>query len=168
MSAEEGPEEHCDRIRGRLVGALTLATGDRGVAEELAQEALVRTWQRWDDVRTMTAPDAWTFRVGLNLASSWRRRRAAEWRANRRRGADREGHADPDGADVAAVRRAVAALPPRQRAVVVARFYLGHDVAGTAALLGCAEGTVKSATSHALANLRRAGLVDDDEEVALP
>jgi DNA-directed RNA polymerase specialized sigma24 family protein len=64
---------------------------------------------------------------------------------------------------------AVAGLPPRQRAVIVARFYLGYDVAGAAALLGCAEGTVKAATAHALANLRRSGLVHDPiEEVTAP
>lgn len=155
-----GPEKLCDEIRSRLVGALTLATGDRGVGEELAQEALVRAWMRWSEVGRLDSPEAWTFRVGFNLAGSWRRRRAAERRATRRLGPPAIHHHDTDGAEVQAVRLAVAALPDRQRAVVVARFYLGYDVAGTADLLGCAQGTVKAATSHALANLRRSGLVD--------
>ena len=48
----------------------------------------------------------------------------------------------------------------------MARFYLGYDVAGTAALLGCAPGTVKAATHQALANLRASGLTADlPEEV---
>jgi DNA-directed RNA polymerase specialized sigma24 family protein len=64
------------------------------------------------------------------------------------------------------VRSAVSALPDRQRAVIVARFYLGYDVAGTAALLDCAPGTVKAATHQALANLRTSGLVDDIPEEA--
>jgi RNA polymerase sigma factor (sigma-70 family) len=164
----DGPEELCDSIRDRLVGALTLATGSRAVGEELAQEALVRAWQGWPDVGRMDSPEAWTFRVGFNLAGSWRRRAAAERRAHRRRGPEVDRHDDPDGAEVEAVRAAVVALPPRQRAVVVARFYLGYDVAGTAELLGCAQGTVKAATAHALANLRAAGLEVDpiDEEVA--
>ncbi len=165
---DDGPEDLCDRIRTRLVGALTLTTGDRGVAEELAQEALVRAWQRWPEVRCMDSPEAWTFRVAFNLAGSWRRRRAAERRANRRAGPDPLLHDDPDGAAATAVRRAVAGLPDRQRAVIVCRFYLGHDVAGTAALLGCAEGTVKATTAHALANLRRAGLIHDDIEEEIP
>jgi hypothetical protein len=46
------------------------------------------------------------------------------------------------------------------------RFYLGYDVAGTAALLDCAPGTVKAATHQALANLRASGLVDDIPEEA--
>ena len=53
-------------------------------------------------------------------------------------------------------------LPPKQRAAVVCRFYLAMTVAETAELLGCAEGTVKSATHQALASLRRAGLADDE------
>lgn len=164
-----GPEDLCESIRERLVGALTLATGDRAVGEELAQEALVRAWQRWSQVGSMASPEAWTFRVGFNLAGSWRRRAAAERRAHRRRGVRTVVHDDPDSAEVETVRVAVAGLPPRQRAVIVARFYLGFDVAGTADLLGCAEGTVKAATSHALANLRRSGLVHDPiEEVTTP
>jgi RNA polymerase sigma-70 factor (ECF subfamily) len=164
-----GPEELCDSIRERLVGALTLATGERAVGEELAQEALVRAWQRWPQVGRMDSPEAWTFRVGFNLAGSWRRRAAAERRAHRWRGVPAIVHDDPDGAETEAVRVAVAGLPPRQRAVIVARVYLGHDVAGAAALLGCAEGTVKAATAHALANLRRSGLVHDPiEEVTAP
>lgn len=164
-----GPEDLCASIRDRLVGALTLATGDRAVGEELAQEALARAWQRWSQVGAMDSPEAWTFRVGFNLAGSWRRRAAAERRAHRRRGEPSVVHDDPDGAEVEAVRAAVAGLPARQRAVIVARFYLGHDVAGAAALLGCAEGTVKASTAHALANLRRSGLVHDPiEEAAAP
>ena len=158
--------EFCDRIGPRLVGALTLTCGDRGVAEELAQDTLVRVWERWPQVRRMDSPEGWAFRTAFNLAGSWRRRRGAEHRANRR--SLPNGAADPTLglAEVETVRRAVSRLPERQRAVVVARFYLGYDVAGTAALLGCAPGTVKAATHQALANLRASGLTADlPEEV---
>lgn len=101
-------------------------------------------------------------RVGLNLASSWHRRRQAEWRANRRSG-DRDVGADDDRAVAVAVREAVSTLPERQRAVIVARFFLGYDVAATAALLDCAEGTVKATTHQAIARLRTLGLVEDEE-----
>lgn len=158
----DGPEEFCDAVRGRLVGALTLATGRRAVAEELAQEALVRAWQRWDRVSRLDSPEAWTVRVGLNLAGSWHRRRQAEWRANRRAdGTDTVGEIDHAGA--LAVRAAVSRLPDRQRAVIVARFFLGYDVATTAKMLGCAEGTVKATTHQAISRLRTLGLVEDEE-----
>ncbi|MEO6629550.1 MAG: sigma-70 family RNA polymerase sigma factor [Aquihabitans sp.] len=164
MMEPNGPEALVEAVRERLVGALTLATGRRAVAEELAQDALVRAWQRWPQVSAADDPEAWVFRVGFNLAASWGRRQSAEWRANRRSeaGSDPAGaHLDADAAEVLALRSAVAALPARQRAVVVARYYLGYDVASTAALLSIASGTVKATTSHALANLRAAGVVED-------
>jgi RNA polymerase sigma factor (sigma-70 family) len=155
---EADAAEFCQAVRTRLVGALTLACGDRGIAEELAQDTLVRVWERWPQVSQMESPEGWTFRTGFNLASSWRRRRGAERRANRwslARGPQ------PDvgfAAEIVAVRGAVSRLPERQRAVIVARYYLGYDVAGTAVLLDCAPGTVKAATHQAMANLRLAGL----------
>jgi RNA polymerase sigma factor (sigma-70 family) len=71
--------------------------------------------------------------------------------------------APDDVATAIAVRAAVRALPPRQRAVVIARFYGGLSVQETAAALGCAEGTVKATTHQAIRNLRQAGLVDVEE-----
>ncbi len=65
-----------------------------------------------------------------------------------------------DPAEGIAIRDAVAGLPERQRATIVARFYLGLSVAETAEHLGCAEGTVKAATSQALDRLRSQGFVD--------
>lgn len=150
-----GAEEFCVAVRTRLVGALALACGDRAVAEELAQDTLLRVWERWSQVSQMESPEGWTFRTGLNLASSWRRRRMAERRANRRSSASPEATVTPGDVDTKAVRAAVSGLPERQRAVVIARFYLGYDVAETAAVLGCAVGTVKAATHQALANLRK-------------
>jgi RNA polymerase sigma factor (sigma-70 family) len=153
------PAEFCRQIRTRLVGSLALYCGERAVAEELAQEALIRAWQRWPQVSAMRSPEAWTYRTAFNLASSWGRRRSAERRANRRMHADGVTHG-PDTPTIEAVKAAVGDLPPRQRAAVVCRFYLGLNVAETAEFLDCAEGTVKSATSQALANLRSAGLVE--------
>jgi RNA polymerase sigma factor (sigma-70 family) len=158
---EDDPAGFCRDIRDRLVGSLTLYCGDRGVAEELAQEALVRAWERWDRVGAMASPEAWTYRTAFNLASSWGRRRSAERRAHRRSVRDDEAVV-PDTPTIEAVKAAVTELPAKQRAAVVCRFYLAMTVAETAELLGCAEGTVKSATHQALASLRRAGLVDDE------
>jgi RNA polymerase sigma-70 factor (ECF subfamily) len=155
-------ERFCDEVGPRLVGSLTLYLGDRGVAEEIAQDALVRAWERWDEVRQMEHPEAWVFRVATNLARSWFRRRGAERRARARleaRPPDPGSLGDLD--DAVLVRRAVSTLPERQRAAVVARFFLGLSVAETADALGMAEGTVKASTHQALANLRRSGLLAD-------
>ena len=155
---ELSPEDVVREIRHPLVGSLALYCGDAAVAEELAQEALAKAWLRWD---RLDDPKAWIYRTAFNLATSWGRRRSAERRANRRSVAG--DHVEPDADEAHAVRDAVAALPDRQRAVIVCRYFLGFDVRGTAEVLGCAEGTVKAATHQALASLRRSGLVDEPE-----
>ena len=164
MGAGEA-EAFCERLRPSLVGALGLHTGDRLVAEELAQETLARAWARWSRLRRLDSPEAWTFRVALNLARSHWRRAKAERRANERSGA-RPPDAPPlDQASVLTVREAVAALPERQRGAVVCRYYADLSVQQTAEVLGCAEGTVKALTHKAVASLRAAIDVDEVEEV---
>lgn len=150
--AEEELAAVCRRLRPRLVGALSFQVIDAAVAEELAQEALVRLCERWPQVQGMRSPEAWTYRVAANLAASWWRRQAAERRARRRHGG--EGEVVDDVSQALELRQAVAALPPRQREVVVLRFYLRCSVGETAEAMGCAEGTVKAATSQALQRLQ--------------
>jgi RNA polymerase sigma-70 factor (ECF subfamily) len=168
MDDPTGVVGFCQRVRPRLVGTLSLLCGDGDAAEELAQETLARVWLRWSRVRELDEPlaTAWTYRVAINLANSWLRRRVAERRARARlagRGAG--AHLDPDPADAVAVRQAVAALPRRQRTALVLRYYADLPVAEVAALMGCAPGTVKSLTSKALAAVRRAEGMQVAEEV---
>lgn len=154
----------CHRLRPRLVGALGLHLGDRGIAEELAQEALARAWARWARIRRLDRPDAWAFRVAFNLARSHWRRRGAERRASERA---RNWRSEPSGTDTASVlvvREAVAALPERQRRALVCRYYVQFTVAETAEVMACAEGTVKSLTHRALASLRERVEIDEPEE----
>jgi RNA polymerase sigma factor (sigma-70 family) len=151
-----GVVEFCRALHPQLVGTLTVFCGDRPVAEELAQETLVRVWNRWASVSTMENPAGWAHHVALNLARSAFRRVAAERRAYARLGTrpeSDEGAPDPD--DLASVRQAVGALPPRQRAVIAWRYFAGFSVEETAVVLGCAPGTVKSLTAKATATLRR-------------
>ncbi|MEY2477812.1 MAG: hypothetical protein QOG87_3127 [Actinomycetota bacterium] len=150
----------------RLVGMLALYTGDRQVAEDLAQEALVRLHQRWARAPELERVEAWLSRVAMNLANSWWRRRYAEHRANRRALVERT-PATLEPETVLAVRAAVAELPRRQRAAVILRFYGGCSVAETAQAMRCREGTVKSLTSHAVTRLR-ASLQFSDDEVLIP
>ncbi len=164
MSSEEGMSsaaEFIGLVSGRLVGSLILYTGDLGLAEDLAQEALVRVWRDWGEVSVMASPEGWTFRTARNLALSFRRRRTMEERIARLLFEDESHSVEPDMASALAVRRAIAALPERQRATVVARFYLDLSVRETAELLDCEEGTVKAATSHAIASLREQELRAD-------
>jgi RNA polymerase sigma-70 factor (ECF subfamily) len=147
-------EPFCASIYPRLVGSLSLAYGDRGLAEEIAQEALSRVLEHWDRVGTLRDAEGYTFQTAFNVARSWWRRRAAEHRANSRSNSHSGEAADHDHAPAIAVRRALADLPPRQREAIVHRYFLGHNVSETARSMGCAEGTVKALTSQAVAKLR--------------
>lgn len=139
---------------GALVRAAYLLTGSQPDAEDLAQEALVRIVGRWRKVVRADDPVAYANRVLLNVFLSGRARRwrgeiphaelpESEGDAGYRRVDDRDG-----------LRRALLALPPRQRAAVVLRHYEQRSEADTATMLGCSVGTVKSLTSRGLATLR--------------
>jgi RNA polymerase sigma factor (sigma-70 family) len=138
------------------VGSLALYTGDRDLAEELAQEALLRAVQRWARLRDLESPSAWAHRVGFNLAKSAFRRRLALRRAN-----DRQRVVvplEPDVASDLAVRAAVAALPEAQRQAVILRYFADLSVREVAAIVGCPENTVKTNTRRAIEALRTADL----------
>ena len=153
MQEPRGFAEFCRREYPQLVGALSLHCRDRQVAEELAQEALVRAADRWERVAGMDSPGAWLHRVGTNLATSWLRRRRAERRAHARAGAGGSA-GSRDLAEEIAVRAAVVGLPERQRAVLGLRFYAGLSVTETAAAMGVSEDAVKAHTRRAIAALR--------------
>jgi RNA polymerase sigma factor (sigma-70 family) len=163
-------ERFCREAHPRLVGALAHQFGDRWLAEELAQEALVRACDRWVHVGAMDSPLAWTFRVALNLGTSSLRRRGAERRARARHGARRDDHHDPDTADRLAVTAALARLTEAQRSAVVARYYLGLTTHEAADALGTTPLAVRSATHRAMAVLRDelgVDAVEDDDTAAL-
>lgn len=157
----------CTAEHPRLVGLLALHVGDRLVAEELAQDALVRLQEQWPKVRLMASPHAWLCRVGVNLANSWWRRRYAERRAMALSASGQRSAGSDDAADVVAIRTAVAALPRRQRTALTLRYFAGLSVTETAADMRCAEGTVKSLCSQAIAGLRLEFL-DPVDPVDLP
>jgi RNA polymerase sigma-70 factor (sigma-E family) len=142
--------------RGPALGRVAyLLTGDRTAAEELLQAALVKTASRWRRVVAGGNPEAYVRRVMVNERIDWWRRRGRHEVAMPEP-PDR-GQADPS--ETAARRldlnAALAQLAPRQRAVVVLRFYLDLSEVEAAQTLGCAVGTVKSQTSQALARLRQ-------------
>lgn len=139
----------------RLVGALGLYIGDRAVAEELAQEALLRACRRWERVSRLESPGGWTWRVARNLANSHLRRRQAERRARARLQRDGATYDATDGLiEQFTVQRAVAGLPERQRNVLVARYFLDWSVETTSRELGMSVDAVRSLSKRAVAALR--------------
>ena len=146
----------CRRAFPELVGALAHQFGDVWLAQELAQEALVRACDRWERVRDLDSPTGWAFRVGVNLGRSRMRRRAAERRAHARRGPDVAEAVQPEPGESVALRDAVGRLPVGQREVIVLRFYLGLSGTESAEVLGVTVGAVRTRTSRAVAALREA------------
>jgi RNA polymerase sigma-70 factor (sigma-E family) len=146
-----------------LVRTAYLLTGDRGHAEDLVQEVLGRMHHKWRSIET---PEAYARRALVHQATSrwrWRSRRPREleWTPvdNELAGAD-----DPAGsiADKDMMARALAQLPPRQRAVIALRYLDDLTLSETAAVLGCSVGAVKSQGFHALERLRE--LIQPDGE----
>lgn len=134
-----------------------LMVRDRHLAEDLVQESLARLHRSWSRAQTADNPDAYVRRIMLNQLLSWRRRRSWTERSV----------ADPEPAGTCtdlsteaverdAMWRLLGSLPPRQRAVVVLRFYEDLDDDAIAGLLDCAPATVRSHASKALAQLRAA------------
>lgn len=122
--------------------------GDRAEAEDVAQEALARTYVRWRTVEPYAVP--WASRVATNLALDRVRRR-------RRMSGDEapeRGVSDAYAAERVDLQRALRALPRRQRDVVVLRYLADQSEQSVAAALGVSVGSVKTHASRGLAALR--------------
>lgn len=132
-----------------------LMCGDWERARDLTQEALVRLYVAWPRLEHGPELTAYARRTVTSIAIDWGRRRSST-EVRQADPAERERTVDPtdDVAERMAVTEALGALPPRQRACVVLRFYEDLPVAEVAELLGCREGTVKSQTARGLETLR--------------
>ena len=127
-----------------LVALAHVLTGSRAHAEDVAQEAMLAAYRRWDEVGAMELPEAWVRRVCANIATSYARRRLVEGRAllRLRGGLRTQVEQLDEGSSVfwSEVRRL-----PRRQAQCLALFYMyGCSVAETAQVLGCSSGSVKT------------------------
>lgn len=140
--------------RGALLRTAYLLTGDAHAAEDLVQEALERVALKWRRIVAGGAPEPYVRRVLYRQSVSiWRRHRGRERAVADLPDAtvaDHSGAADLRVTLEVALRR----LTPKQRAVLVLRFYEDLSEAQTAQALGVGVGTVKSQTRHALGRLR--------------
>lgn len=136
-----------------VLAGLTVALGDRELAEEAAAEAFTRAYERWGRVQRMASPAGWAFRVGQNWAKRHRRRRALE---RALLGRHRSPEPDPDPLVVAPeLWSAVKALPDRQRTAIALRYLADLSQAEVAAHMGVAPGTAGAALTHARRRLAR-------------
>ncbi|MER5281519.1 SigE family RNA polymerase sigma factor [Streptomyces sp. NPDC002809] len=135
-----------------------LLTGEADAADDLAADALLALWHRWDRVRDADHPVAYARGVVANMARTRirsavrERRRIALFWAPRGSG---EAVDDPDVSAVVDVQGALRRLPFRKRACVVLRHAFDLSERDTSLVLGISVGTVKSQTSRAVAELQR-------------
>ncbi|OLT11422.1 RNA polymerase subunit sigma [Actinomadura sp. CNU-125] len=134
---------------GSLIRTAYVLAGNQHAAEELLQNALAKTAARWTRVRDN--PEGYVRRAMYN-------EQATRWRRGRRESVVAELPEPPaTGPDVdlrVTLERALLALPPRKRAVLVLRYYEDLSEREVAAIMGCSVGTVRSQAHRAIARLR--------------
>jgi RNA polymerase sigma-70 factor (sigma-E family) len=164
MRAEDEAEfaELVASVSHRLFRTAYAACGDRQLAQDAVQTALISAYRSWRRVREAANPEAYLRRMVLN--ELFRARRRKWWTATSLRAEVPESSPAPSPessvVEHVVVWDAICRLPPRQRAVVVLRYYEGLSEAEIGEALGIRPGTVKSQSAAAMAHLRRA-LVDD-------
>lgn len=151
-------EDAFDHLLGRALAAARRILGDSPRAEDVAAEALARTYARWDTVRDLPYREAWVVRVAANLAIDILRKRQVVIPDIPARSAE------DASVDRVAILSAVRRLPRRQREVIVLAYLSDVAEADVARVLGISNGTVKTHLHRGLAALRKALSVDIEGE----
>lgn len=150
-----GFDEYVSARGAGLVRFTTLLTGDVHRAEDLVQDALAKAYLRWGRIRRTDNPDVYLRRLLVNASRRWwRRRSSTELPVDRPAERAAPGDLSVDSAERDAIRRLIARLPHRQRAVLVLRYFEDLDDAAIAEILGCGAGTVRTHAMRALNRLR--------------
>jgi len=141
-------EDEFDRLFGRAFAVARRLTGDPSAAEDIAAEALARTYARWHRVRSFEYRDAWVARIATNLAIDAARRKRIDPAAP-----DTDDPSDATVLRIALV-EALAHLPRRQREAIALRYLADLSVDDVAVSLGISAGTVKQSVHRGLKTLR--------------
>src|SRR5579863_10135687 len=163
MSLEEEYDDQVTvlyrRCAGRVQGYLINMGCDRGLAEEITDDAFLAARRRWAQVRNLDEPEGYVFKIARNERS--KRQKAHDCRAKDLR-PDPHGGPRPFGDDLAeivtdriVIRQALSQLPARQREAVTLRAVVGLSEAATAHAMGVSVGSVKRYASEGRQELRR-------------
>lgn len=148
----------------RLYSMVLALVGDVHVANDIADEALARAWERWPKVGLMASPGGWTYRTALNLVRQRHRRSRLDLRVSSRLRRRTESTEEPPDWSVDTL-RALQTLPPRMREVCALFYVADRPVEEIAAILELAPGTVASTLHDARQKLALATpLIPDKEE----
>jgi RNA polymerase sigma factor (sigma-70 family) len=166
--AEDGADfaELYLRHYSRLVRALIIAGADPHTAQDLAQEAFARTFQRWRRVRAGPNPPGYLHTIAFRL---WRHRRPFTETTLDDAVLPAVPGVEETALNAELVRQALADMAPRQRACVALCMYLGHSSEETAELLGISPSTVRVQLHRARQKLRlTAAAADTHNELLSP
>ena len=154
-------DEYASFVRARsqaLLRSAYLLTGDQHLAEDLVQEALARTHRAWFRLHETGNAEAYARRIMYHMqVSVWRRRKVAEVLPGDLPESAHRPNLEDSGVIVRrmTVERALRSLSPRQRAVVVLRYFEDRSEVEAADMLGVSVGTIKTQTMRALERLRK-------------
>jgi RNA polymerase sigma-70 factor (ECF subfamily) len=144
----------------RLLRTMSVITGSRREAEDLAQEAFTKVFERWDTVGVMDEPAGYLHRTAMNLFRNQYRRAKVAIGRSAGLGPPQDVFKSVDDRDTAA--RALGALTARQRAALVLTEALGYSGEEAGQLLGIKASTVYALTHQARTALRPTLEVVDD------
>lgn len=142
MAEDKGFEDFYRGTRQRVVAFLYAMSGDRVEAQDAAQEAYVRAWQRWSTISTYDDPEAWVRQVGYRLCLNRWRKAKNQIAAYRRHGAVSVTGAP--GEDTVALLTALKKLPKPEREAITLHHLLDLSVADVAAQTGVPINTIKT------------------------
>jgi RNA polymerase sigma-70 factor (ECF subfamily) len=151
-----------DFFRGQtqsLFAHLCLITGNRAEAEELAQDAFLKVWERWDRVADMEEPTGYLYRTAMNLFRKRYRRAVLAVRKAVSEELRRDEFATVE--DRSIVARALVELAPRQRAALVLTELIGFSSEEAGHMLGVRAGTVRALASQGRAAMKQHLEADD-------
>ncbi|MFF2080953.1 SigE family RNA polymerase sigma factor [Kitasatospora sp. NPDC058162] len=156
MAKQTRDEEFTEYVASRggwLRKVAYLLCGDWHRADDLVQETITKLYVHWSKASRADNLDGYARRTLVNTFLA--EQRTSWWRRTVRTAVDAESAAAVLDLDASLdLRRALAALPPRQRATVVLRYYCDLSIDRAAEALGCSTGNVKSQSSRALDTLR--------------
>lgn len=138
----------------RLIGYLTVLTGSRTDAEEIAQDTFVQALRHWSRIRKYDDPTAWLHRVATGMAISRARRAQVARRGLRKLGADLADSVDVSPETRLDLDAALTNLPINHRAVLLLHHVNDYPIKAVARMLGIPQGTVKSRLARARAALQ--------------
>lgn len=161
-----------DQYSALMLRTATMIVGDRDIAEDVVQDALIQAWNHLADLREVSALRPWLMRIVVNQCISFKRRLARSTAFIRQALSDQETELLARVADEHKGRlerdwdlaRAIENLPPKQRVVIVLHYYNGMTLPEMAQTLQTSENTLKKRIQAALTNLRRVLRVSDMDE----